>query len=156
MTLTQGQGHTKSCPVPSTLCNICTCEVCSCYVQQFRVICIYKKINNLTFDLEVKVTQNVAQYPLHHVLYASAKFEAAMYNGLREDTITRNGVDKQTDGRTDGLTSVRNEYTLFFIINMLFSLSRYHISTKTCHIYPVDLSQISRKFKSVNIAISYL
>ena len=39
--------------------------------------CIYKKIHYLTFDLDlgVKVTQNVAQFPLHHVTYASAKFD---------------------------------------------------------------------------------
>ena len=32
-----------------------------------------------------KVTWNVGQYPLHHVTYASAKFEAATSNGLGED-----------------------------------------------------------------------
>ena len=64
------------------------------------MICIYKKLNNFTFVLEVKVTQNVIQYPLHHVLYASAKFEKAMSNGLREGTITRNEKDnRQTDDR---------------------------------------------------------
>ena len=31
-------------------------------------------------DLLVKVTQNVAQYPLHHVTYAPAKFEVATKN----------------------------------------------------------------------------
>ena len=40
-------------------------------------------------DLGVKVTQNVAQYPPHHVTYAPAKFEVAMANGLREDAFTR-------------------------------------------------------------------
>ena len=33
-------------------------------------------------DLGVKVTQNVAQYPLHHMTYAPAKFEVAFSNGL--------------------------------------------------------------------------
>ena len=28
-------------------------------------------------DLGVKVTQDVAQYPLHHVIYSDTKFEAA-------------------------------------------------------------------------------
>ena len=34
---------------------------------------------NTLFDLDfgAKVTQNVAQYPLHHVTYAPAKFEVA-------------------------------------------------------------------------------
>ena len=32
-------------------------------------------------DLGVKVTLNVAQYPLHHVTYLSTKFEVAMSKG---------------------------------------------------------------------------
>ena len=50
--------------------------------------CVYKKIHYLTFDLDhgVKVTQNDTQYPLHHVIYASIKFEVATSNGLGEDT----------------------------------------------------------------------
>ena len=40
-------------------------------------------------DLWVKVTQNVAQYPLHHMTYAPAKFEVAMSNGLGGDAFTR-------------------------------------------------------------------
>ena len=50
----------------------------------------------------VKVTQNVAKYPLHHVTYASTKFEVATANGLG-DTITRNhthaGTDRQLTDR---------------------------------------------------------
>ena len=34
------------------------------------------------------VTQNVAQYPQHHVTYAFAKFEVAVSNGL-VDAFTR-------------------------------------------------------------------
>ena len=34
-------------------------------------------MNYLTFYLGVKVTQNVAQYPLHHKTYALANFEVA-------------------------------------------------------------------------------
>ena len=51
----------------------------------------YKKIQYLTFDLDfgVKVTQNVAQYPLHHVTYATTKFEVAMSNHLNGDTFPR-------------------------------------------------------------------
>ena len=47
---------------------------------------------NTLFDLDlgVNVTQNVTQYPIHHVIYASTKFEVATFNGLGEDTITRN------------------------------------------------------------------
>ena len=45
----------------------------------------------LTFDLDlgVKVTQNVAQYPLHHVTYSATKFEVATSNRLGGDAFTR-------------------------------------------------------------------
>ena len=42
------------------------------------------------FDLE---------FPLHHVIYASTKFEVARSYGLGEDTITRNVTDGQTQGQ---------------------------------------------------------
>ena len=51
---------------------------------------------NTSFDLEVKVTQNVAQYPLHHANYTHAKFEFATSNGLGEDTIKRYVMDGWT------------------------------------------------------------
>ena len=47
----------------------------------------------------VKVTRNVAQYPLHHVTYLATKFEVATSNGLG-DTFTRNVTDSRTDERT--------------------------------------------------------
>ena len=76
--------------------------------------CIYKKIHYLTFDLDlgVKVTRNVTQYPLHHVIYAPTKFEVSTSNGLGEDTITRNVTDGQTDRRTDGRTTDRLWYEI--------------------------------------------
>ena len=40
------------------------------------------------YDLEVKVTQNVAKYHPHHVTYAPANFKVAMSNGLGEDAFT--------------------------------------------------------------------
>ena len=70
---------------------------------------------NTLFDLDlgVKVTGNVIQYPLHHVIYAPTKFEVATSKGLGEDTITRNvtdgRTDRQTHRRTDDVpTLVRN------------------------------------------------
>ena len=47
---------------------------------------------NTLFDLDlgVKVTQNVAKYPLHHVTYAPAKFEVATPNCEGGDAFTRN------------------------------------------------------------------
>ena len=61
---------------------------------------------NTLFDLDlgVKVTQNVAQYPLHHVTYSATKFEVAMANGLGGDTFTRNMTDRRTHAHTDALT----------------------------------------------------
>ena len=51
--------------------------------------CIYNKIQYLTFGFGVKVTPNVAQYPLHHVTYSATKFEVAKSNRLGGDTFTR-------------------------------------------------------------------
>ena len=50
-----------------------------------------QEIQYLTFDhdLGVKVTQNVAQYPLHHVTYPATKFEVARSNCLGGDTFAR-------------------------------------------------------------------
>ena len=46
---------------------------------------------NTLFDLNlgVKVTQVVAQYPLHHVTYSGAEFEVATSNGLGGDAFTK-------------------------------------------------------------------
>ena len=46
---------------------------------------------NSLFDLDlgVKVTRNVAQYPLHHVTYPATKFEVATSNPLGGNTFTR-------------------------------------------------------------------
>ena len=63
---------------------------------------------NTVFDLDlgVKVTQNVAQFPLHHVTYSATKFEVATSNSLGGDTFTRNVTDahphRRTDAQTDG------------------------------------------------------
>ena len=45
----------------------------------------------MTFDLDlrVKVTQNVAQYPLHHVTCSATKFEVATFYGLGGEAFTR-------------------------------------------------------------------
>ena len=43
---------------------------------------------NTLFDLGVKVTQDVAQYPLHNVTYSDTKFEVATSNGLGGDAFT--------------------------------------------------------------------
>ena len=45
---------------------------------------------NTLFDLDlwVKVTQDVAQYPLHHVTYSDSKFEVATSHSLGGDAFT--------------------------------------------------------------------
>ena len=50
-----------------------------------------QEIQYLTFDLDlgVKVTLNVAQYPLRHVTHPATKFEVARSNQLGGDTFTR-------------------------------------------------------------------
>ena len=42
------------------------------------------------FDLDHGVTQNIAQFPLHHVTYAPSKFEVAISNGLGGDEFKEN------------------------------------------------------------------
>ena len=68
----QGQGHMKCYLVPSTSCDLCTGKIWSCYFQNIMRRCVFKKINYLTFDLDlgVKVTQNAPStldimWPMH-------------------------------------------------------------------------------------------
>ena len=44
---------------------------------------------NTLFDLWIKVTQNDAHCPLHHVTYAPTEFEVTTSNGLGEYAFTR-------------------------------------------------------------------
>ena len=44
---------------------------------------------NTVFDIDLGVTQNIAQHPLHHVTYVPAEFEVATSNGLGVDAFTR-------------------------------------------------------------------
>ena len=45
---------------------------------------------NTLFDIDpgVKVTQDITQYPLHHVTYSDTKFEVATSNSLEGDAFT--------------------------------------------------------------------
>ena len=55
----------------------------------------YKKIHYMTFDLDLWVIRNVAEYTLClcHVTFAAAKFEVATSTyGLRGDTSQENTV----------------------------------------------------------------
>ena len=80
----------KCCPVPSTSCDLYTCNVWRCYDEGLRR-CIYNKIHYLTFDLyrTDKVTGNIAMYGLHHVTYVPVKFEVNTSNGLEGNAFTR-------------------------------------------------------------------
>ena len=57
------------------------------YLQSLKVLrSMVKEMHlqeNTFYDLEseVKVTQNITQYPLHYVTYAQAKFDAAKSHG---------------------------------------------------------------------------
>ena len=59
---------------------------------------------NSLFTVGVEVTQNFAQYPLHHVTYPGTNFEVATSNGLGGDTFKRNMTARCTDRRTDRRT----------------------------------------------------
>ena len=51
---------------------------------------MYLQENTLfVLDLGVKITQNVAQYHLHHVNYPGTRFDIATSNGLGGDELTR-------------------------------------------------------------------
>ena len=93
--------------------------------------CIYKKRHYLTFG--VKVTQNVTQYPLHHVIYAATKFEVATSNGLGEDTITRT----VTDGRTDRLTDFGTKINIPYFSNEKEGITKrkQYILKETIHYF---------------------
>ena len=55
---------------------------------------------NTLFDLGVKVTRHVAQYPLHHLTYSATKFEATTSNSLGGDTFTKKVTNEHTEGQT--------------------------------------------------------
>ena len=79
--------------------------------------------NTLTvFDLGVKVTPNVAQYPVHHVNLGT-KFEVATSNGLGVDTFTRNVTDGSTQAQRDRWTTDR----LWYEVNIPFFLKKKRV-----------------------------
>ena len=60
------------------------------HLQSLKLLCLKVEEmhlqENTVFDLDRggKITQNNAQYPLHHVTYAAEKFEVATSNGLTQ------------------------------------------------------------------------
>ena len=74
------------------VCNQSICKVWSCYVHGLGGDAFTRKniISPLTLILGQEQTRNFAQYLLHHMTYAPAKFEVAMPNGLGRNAFTRN------------------------------------------------------------------
>ena len=50
---------------------------------------MHLEVNFSTFDLDLGVTLNVAQYSLHHVAYSPARFEVSMSNSSGGDAFAR-------------------------------------------------------------------
>ena len=87
---------------------------------------MHKKIHYFTFglDLGVKVTRNIAQYPLLFVTYLGIKFEVARSDSLGGDTLTRNVTDARTHRRTDGHTDRWTTDRLWYEINIPYFLQK--------------------------------
>ena len=62
-------------------------------------LAIFHSLTNTSVDLDVEGHAKCNRFPLHHVTYILAKFEVATFNGLREDTITKNVMDGGMGGR---------------------------------------------------------
>ena len=80
LTLTQGQGHMKHCPLHHVTYVPAKLKLLRPMVKEMN----YQE--NTLFDLDPKVkgvkdTKNVAQYPRLHVTYAPAKFDIATSHG---------------------------------------------------------------------------
>ena len=90
-----------ACPVPSTSSDLFSCKFEVAMPNRLGGDTFTRKKHYLNFDLDlgVKVTQNFAQYPLHHVTYLATKFEVATSNGLGGDTFTRNVTHGRTTDR---------------------------------------------------------
>ena len=78
----------KHYPISSTAWDLSTCKYWSRRVQRFRRRCIYKKMHHSTFDLGLNMTQMITQYPLHYVIYTTAKFYFATSHDLGGDAFT--------------------------------------------------------------------
>ena len=78
---------------------------------------------NSIFDL----SQNVAQYPLHHVTYPATKFEAARSNRLGGDTFTRKYIILIFDlDRGVKVTQNVAQYPLHYVT---FSATKFEVAT---------------------------
>ena len=136
----------------STSCDLCTYRVWSYYVKSLRTRRIYKKIQYLTFD---KVTQNVAQYPLHHVTYPATKFEVARSNHLGGDTFTRKYIIWSLTLTSGSRSHKMLPSTLYIYVT--FSATKFEVATskdlggdaftRKFNIWPLTLTLGSRSHK---------
>ena len=84
---------------------------------------------NSIFDLDlgVKVTQNVAQYPLHHVNHPATKFEVARSNRLGGDTFTRKNQYLTFD--LDLWVKVTQNVAQYPLHHVTFSATQFEVAT---------------------------
>ena len=80
----------------------------------------------MTFDLDLgdKVTQNIAQYPLHYVTYSATKFEVATSNRLGGDTITRNTIFDLDFG-----VKVTRNVAQYSLHHVTYSTTKFEVAT---------------------------
>ena len=69
--------------LPSTLdlCDLCTSKILMLLHPMVKEKMHLQENTLFDLNLGVKVTQNVAKYPRHHVTYAPAKFDIATSHG---------------------------------------------------------------------------
>ena len=81
----------------------------------------------MTFDLdvEVNVTPNVAQYPLHHVTYAATKFLVPLSNGLVGGTFTCK-IHYLTFDLGVKVTLIFAQYS---ILHVIYAAGKYEVAT---------------------------
>ena len=72
----------KCCLVPATSCDLCERQNLKLLLPKHYEEMRFQENTLFDLDLGVKVTRNIAQYPLHHVTYTRAKFEVATSKSL--------------------------------------------------------------------------
>ena len=113
-------------------------------LQSLRVATTNSSEENTLFDLRVKVTQNITQYPWHHVTYAPANFEVATSNGLGVDAFTRKYIIDLGLKVTQNVTQYGTVGTLYVMWPMQLQRRRYIYKIYEALIYRwMDRQQIN-------------
>ena len=81
------------------------------------------------FDLElqVKVTLNVAQCPLHHVTYAPTEFEVTTSKALGGEKFTRNSIFDLDLG-----VKVTQNVAQYPLHHVTYSATKFEVATSNC------------------------